>query len=73
MDDTTPATKGDLQKLELSLNVRFEKVDEKFEQLLERFDRGHEDVNRVLDILVKVKNKTDDHDRRIVRLEEAVV
>lgn len=73
MDDTTPATKGDLQKLELSMNVRFEKVDEKFEQLLERFDREHEDVNRVLDILMKVKNKTDDHDRRIVRLEEAVV
>jgi len=38
-----------------------------------RFTRIHEDIDRVLSILVKVKNKTDDHEQRIGILEEAVV
>jgi flagellar biosynthesis regulator FlaF len=37
-----------------------------------KFERRSEDVNRVLSILVKVKNKTDDHEERIEALEEAM-
>ncbi|OGJ64381.1 hypothetical protein A3C37_03765 [Candidatus Peribacteria bacterium RIFCSPHIGHO2_02_FULL_53_20] len=63
MDDTTPATKSDLQKLEQRLEQSMDR----------RFTRIHEDIDRVLSILVKVKNKTDDHEQRIGILEEAVV
>ncbi|MFA5272643.1 MAG: hypothetical protein WC353_00605 [Candidatus Peribacter sp.] len=65
MDDTSPATKGDLQKLARSMNEGFALIDE-------RFDRVHEDIDRVLSILVKVKDKTDNHEERIVRLEKAI-
>lgn len=58
MDDTNPATKGDLQRLEQYMDKRFTRI--------------HEDIDRVLSILVKVKNKTDDHEERIVVLEAAV-
>jgi len=65
MDDTSPVTKGDLRRLEQSMNEGFTHIDE-------RFDRVHEDIDRVLSILVKVKDKTDNHEKRIVRLEKAI-
>lgn len=34
--------------------------------------RIHEDIDRVLSILVKVKNATDDHEKRIVHLEKVM-
>jgi flagellar biosynthesis regulator FlaF len=73
MDDTNPATKGDLQRLEQrreqSMNNRFEGLEQ---SMGKKFERRSEDVNRVLSILVKVKNKTDDHEERIEALEEAM-
>ncbi len=64
MDDTTPATKADLLRLECSLD---EKLDKKFE-------RVHEDTSRVLDVLVNVDQrltqKVEDHEERIDRLEK---
>lgn len=69
MDDSRPATKGDvqavradLQNLARSMNAQFSKV--------------HEDIDRVLEVLVNVDKrltgKVEDHEKRIVRLEEAV-
>ena len=58
MDDTTPATKGDLQRLE-------QRIDR-------RFDRMHEDIDRILNMLVNTKHTTDDHEERIVALEAAI-
>lgn len=69
MDDT-PATKADLQKLAISIRERFDIVDGKFE-------RVHEDINRVLDVLVNVdkrlSTRIEDHEVRLVRLEETSV
>lgn len=58
MDDATPATKGDLQRLE-------QRIDR-------RFDRMHEDIDRILTMLVNNKHTTDDHEERIVALEAAI-
>jgi len=64
MDDTSPATKADLQRLERSLDQKLDK----------KFERVHEDISRVLDVLVNVDQrltqKVEDHEKRIVLLEK---
>lgn len=62
MDDSqTPATKEDLQGLERIMETRFERV--------------HEDIDCILEVLVyvdkRLKGKREDHEKRIVRLEKA--
>ncbi|MBI3335999.1 hypothetical protein HYZ98_00335 [Candidatus Peregrinibacteria bacterium] len=70
MDDTSSATKADVQRLEQAMNEQFSKVNEQFKKV-------HEDIDRVLDVLVnvdkKLTKKTNDHEQRIARLEEVVV
>lgn len=69
MDDTAPATKADLkldlQKLELNLA---ERMDTKFKAV-------HEDIDRVLQVLINVndthKKTLRNHERRITHLEQA--
>ena len=64
MDDTSPATKADLQRLERSLDQKLDK----------KFERVHEDISRVLDVLVNVDQrltqKVEDHEKRMVLLEK---
>ena len=87
MDDTSPATKGDLQQLKGAMKGDLQQLEqvmkgdlqklaqsmnERFARIDGRFDRVHEDIDRVLSILVKVKDKTDNHEKRIVRLEKAI-
>lgn len=69
MDDTTPATKGDLQQLRQEMQGGFMRIEQRMD---ERFNNMHEDIDRVLNILVKNKETVDDHEKRIVRLEKAV-
>lgn len=69
MDDTTPATKGDLHQLRQEMQGGFKRIEQRMD---ERFNNMHEDIDRVLSILVKNKETVDDHEKRIVRLEKVV-
>lgn len=68
MDDTTPATKGDIKALRVEMN-------EKFEQVNERFDRVNEGIDQVLTVLINVEKKVtvriDDHEQRLTAPERA--
>ena len=65
MDDTSPATKGDVRQLENRMHALEQRIDE-------RFDRMHEDIDRILNILVITKEATDDHETRITKLEATI-
>ena len=77
MNDTSSATKADVQRLEQSMNEQFGKVNEQFRKVNEQFSKVHEDTGRVLDVLINIDKrltkKTDNHERRITHLEELVV
>ena len=77
MNDTSSATKDDVQRLEQSMNEQFGKVNEQFRKVNEQFSKVHEDTGRVLDVLINIDKrltkKTDNHERRITHLEELVV
>lgn len=83
-DDTAPATKGDLLALEKRMNARFagmeeqfEKIDKQFEKIDERFRRMHEDIGRVLNVLINFEKSVggtlENHEQRIAHLETAVL
>lgn len=61
-DDQTPATKGDLHRLESRMEQGFQRLDDA--------------IDRVLTVLINVDKRltqsVDDHERRIRRLEQTV-
>jgi hypothetical protein len=65
-DDATPATKADLQQLEARFTGSMD----------ERFARVHEDIDRIINILVNVQQTLSSgemsHEKRITRLERHV-
>jgi DNA repair ATPase RecN len=84
MDDTkSPATKADITRLENRLGERFDKIDERFDGIDERFDNLVERmesgfdavtarVDRVLAMVGNDKERLDDHEKRLTKLETAV-
>jgi hypothetical protein len=69
MDLTAPATVGHVQELGEEMNEGFAKVNE-------RFDRLHQDIGHVLDVLInvdkKLETKWENHEVRIQHLEAAM-
>ncbi|MBI3619010.1 hypothetical protein HY213_03185 [Candidatus Peregrinibacteria bacterium] len=80
MDDATPATKADMQRLEVLIHKQFQLIVEQFkkarEETKEQFKNAREDSNQILDVLVNVDKrltgKVKDHEKRITRLEKAM-
>lgn len=71
MDDTSPATKGDLKKLEQRLITAVgNELHQRFERVDQRFDRVHEDFDRMLNILGNTDRQVKNHEKRITRLEK---
>ncbi len=87
MDDTTPATKGDLKQLEQAVFARFDQIDEKFQKIDQQFndaaqqisrlnrgfDRMHEDIDSVLNMLINKQKVSEDHEERLITLEQTLV
>lgn len=71
-DDTTPATKADIVRLE----GRTQKLEGSVQRLEQRFERLYEADDQILAILGSIDKrltpKVEDHEKRIVRLEESV-
>lgn len=72
-DDATPATKGDLSKLEQRLE---KKMDAQKEEIMRHFDAVAENLFHDLagahrDEIAVLEDRKDDHERRIRRLERA--
>ncbi len=67
MDASSSATKADLALLRKEMDKRFTQVDE-------RFDRVHDDIGRVLNVVINIEKsltfKVTDHERRITTLEK---
>lgn len=80
MDDSQPATKGDVQavkddirQVENGLRADIQRLERKFD---DKFARLYETDDQILAILGNIDKrltpKVEDHEKRIVRLEEAV-
>ena len=69
--DTTPATKGDLSKLEQNMDAQKEEIMRHFDTVAENL--FHELAGAHRDEIAVLKDRKDDHERRIRRLERAVV
>lgn len=61
-NDTTPATKADIRRLD----DRMERLEH---HLDERFDYLDKYIDQILNILVNDKNRLDEHEKRLARLE----
>ena len=74
MDDDTPATRGDLQRLEQRLE---RSMNEKFKNMNEKFKNVDDGIDRVLAVLInvdkKLTKKVENHEERIKTLEQALV
>lgn len=76
MDDTQPATKGDVQAVKDDVRLLkddVKRIEKKFDA---KFERLYETDDQILAILGNIDKrltpKVEDHEKRIVRLEEAV-
>ncbi|MSR86845.1 hypothetical protein EXS70_01585 [Candidatus Peribacteria bacterium] len=70
MDDNTPATKGDLQRLEMGLEKRLT------DSMDIRFKSVNEGIDQVLDVLIhgekRTKRKLQNHEQRIRVIEKVL-
>lgn len=73
MDDSRPATKGDVQSVKDDVRL----VKDDVQRLEKKFEKLYETDDQILAILTSIDKrltgKVEDHERRITRLEEAVV
>lgn len=71
-DDTTPATKADIVRLE----GRTQKLEDSVQRLGQKFERLYKADDQILAVLANIDKrltpKVEDHEKRIVRLEAAV-
>ena len=72
-DDTTPATKADIERLIELMDRRFESVNDGLDR---RFGYVNDGIDRVLAVLVNVDKRltedVKDHEQRITRLERRI-
>lgn len=71
-DDTASATKADIGRLE----GRMQKVESSVQRLEQKLERLYEADDQILTVLTNIDRrltvKVEDHEKRIVRLEEVV-
>lgn len=75
-DSNTPATKADIMGLESRLGERLDGIHDRFDNLSERMDSGFDAIiaraDRVLAIVQNDKERLNDHEKRLTKLEATV-